>query len=302
MSRSARYSGLLDALQFESAPKEHTQEKISSMLSDAGVKAWLAFEVDPNEAGIYLKAAEDAGVEHVVIVTKGVGTSESVLPSESTSLQSWTIIELDVDALVDDVPEGGPVAINRVSTDDKSIARADAYRIAAEAFALKPAINTKFQISNGGEIATKYLRSLREAGFTRRGELAKLVNGGLDEFEAKLKAEEEAQSEEAQAATIISEEERQKEYKQLMEEGIREEREKREREITQAARDYLGRQWTEKKYSSARGLSKEEYIEIEWDKGVKEAAAILGYTTKDKLRGIVKDEDEDDDDDDDDDD
>lgn len=290
MSRSARYSGLLDVLSFETL----TKDDFKAMIESAGCSAFLAFGVEPAKVGEYLKAADEAVCcSRVVIASTGdVGQ----MPKVSDSLE-WTVVVLDVNALLDDMPEGGPVAIDRQDSSSGSISRQDAYRFIAEAFLIEPLTKRSVKLAQGNDYAVKYLRQLREQGYSRRGEIAKIVNGGLQAYEDEAIAAEEAKLKNETAANVVSEQERQEEYQRLMEEARREEQEKREREIAATARDYLARQWTEKKYSSARGLTKEEYIEIEWSKGVKEAAAILGYTTKDRARGIRTEDDDDDDDD-----
>merc|ERR1712094_124527 len=104
----------------------------------------------------------------------------------------WSVVSFDVAALADDLPEGGPLAVDRDSQDLASaISRDDACRVVAEAFVLEPATKKRFVVSNGGEMSALYLRSLREQGFSRRAELGKLIQGDMAAFEEAQQPKEE---------------------------------------------------------------------------------------------------------------
>jgi len=302
VSRSARYSGLLGVLRFG----ELNSADVATSLEDNEVQAWLAFDVAPNEVGATLAAAVKAKtVERVVVASTGPVPDDQLKAVEGEDID-WSVVSFDVAALADDLPEGGPLAIDRDSQDLASaISRDDACRVVAEAFVLEPATKKRFVVSNGGEVSAAYLRSLREQGFSRRAELGKLIQGDMAAFEEAQKPKEEVvveKTEEEKKAEAID---RAKEYEDLFAESRKKAAEQREQAITAKAREWLSAQWKAKQWSTAAGIDTEAYIEENWAEGIKEASAILGYTKK-NAQGMNIDPDDDDsssssDDDDDDD-
>merc|ERR1712196_626717 len=136
MSRSARYSGLLGVLRFG----ELNSGDVATSLENAEVQAWLAFDVAPTEVGATLQAAIKAKtVERVVVAATGPVPDDQLKVVEGEDID-WSVVSFDVAALVDDLPEGGPLAVDRDSQDLASaISRDDACRVVAEAFVLEPA-------------------------------------------------------------------------------------------------------------------------------------------------------------------
>merc|ERR1719163_2442213 len=121
MSRSARYSGLLGVLRFGELKSD-----LASSLEDAEIQAWLAFDVPPAEVGACLAAAAKAKtVERVVVASRGA-VPDDALAFDDDALD-WTVVSFDVAALADDLPEGGPLAVDRPSDDmAAAISRDDA--------------------------------------------------------------------------------------------------------------------------------------------------------------------------------
>jgi len=291
MSRSARYSGLLGVLRFG----ELNSTDIVSSLEEAEVQAWLAFDVAPNEVGATLSAAVQAKtVERVVVATTGPVPDDQLKAVEGEDID-WSVVSFDVAALAEDLPEGGPLAVDRNSQDLASaISRDDACRVVAEAFVLEPATKKRFVVSNGGEVSAAYLRSLREQGFSRRAELGKLIQGDMAAFEEAQKPKEEVveqKTEEEKKAEAID---RAKEYQELFAESRRLAAEQREQAIAAKAREWLSDQWKAKQWSTAAGIDTEAYIEENWAEGIKQASAILGYTKK-NVQGMNIDNADDDD-------
>jgi hypothetical protein len=277
VSRSARYSGLLGVLRFG----ELNSADVATSLEDNEVQAWLAFDVAPNEVGATLAAAVKAKtVERVVVASTGPVPDDQLKAVEGEDID-WSVVSFDVAALADDLPEGGPLAIDRDSQDLASaISRDDACRVVAEAFVLEPATKKRFVVSNGGEVSAAYLRSLREQGFSRRAELGKLIQGDMAAFEEAQKPKEEVvveKTEEEKKAEAID---RAKEYEDLFAESRKKAAEQREQAITARAREWLSAQWKAKQWSTAAGIDTEAYIKENWAEGIKQASAILGYTKK----------------------
>ena len=273
-SRSARYSGLLDALTLEALPADKSANSLASCLASSGAKAWLAFGVDKNDVEKFVEAAKQHNFERLVVATIGNSQEVTVKGGESDDF-TWTAIDFEVDSLNDEAKEGGPIAINKiertmnftalgVSADEEeykpSIARADAYRLVAESFLMKSAQNKILKVSDGGPVSAKYLRHLRSAGYTRRGELAKMVGGGLDEFIDQVEAEEKKKYEDNLETVFQTEEEREKDIAERMAEINANYEQERLDAVAEKARDVLARRWETYKYSSARMFTKEQYV------------------------------------------
>merc|ERR1712224_1148875 len=258
MSRSARYSGLLGVLRFG----ELNSGDVATSLENAEVQAWLAFDVAPSEVGATLQAAIKAKtVERVVVASTGPVPDDQLKVVEGEDID-WSVVSFDVAALADDLPEGGPLAVDRDSQDLASaISRDDACRVVAEAFVLEPATKKRFVVSNGGEMSALYLRSLREQGFSRRAELGKLIQGDMAAFEEVQKPKEEVVEEKTEEEKKAEAIDRAKEYEELFAESRKQAAEQRERAISAKAREWLSGRWEAKKYSTAAGIDVEAYIE-----------------------------------------
>ena len=312
MSRTARYSGLLDALTMEEVPADASPAGLAKAVKATGAKAWLIFGIQKLEARQYLEAAKDAGLERVVVATDarrspptlagpGGDTQASWQSQEITGPapsdfgdMMWTIVDFEIESFNDDLPEGGPLCVNRENKTaselepDKTLARADAYRLVAEAFQLKPAQRAKLVIENGGTNASAVLRDLREAGFTRQGEVAKMVNGSMDTHAAEIEVKRQLKEKRDYFAkwgrdpdyleTLKKEDEERKEREKRYE--INTWRRQREEEIMNLARTNLANDWRAKKFHSARAFTKEEWIQQNWSQGCQEAAESLGFIDK----------------------
>ena len=125
--------------------------------------------------GAALQAAIKAKtVERVVVAATGPVPDDQLKVVEGEDID-WSVVSFDVAALADDLPEGGPLAVDRDSQDLASaISRDDACRVVAEAFVLEPATKKRFVVSNGGEVRYAFssdaFKSLGTRIFLRKGD------------------------------------------------------------------------------------------------------------------------------------
>lgn len=269
ISRSARYSGLLDALSYADEPAP-------SVASLEGCKAWLAFGVAPGDVAATLEAAEASSVERVVVVATGPVDASTLTKAAASSL---VYSVFGVDAELDLSPEGGAVGFDCARNASLGpISRQDVYRVVAEAFVCSTAVGKSLSLTNGGETVAAYYKMLREAGYTRRGELAKVMGGGLASFEKSRDA--------------VADYERRKEageFKptagQLAVQAAQTNAKyaaNRIKENQKKIFDYtvneLGREWMKKQYTTNANTSQDRYIEKNWERGCADACNFLKIT------------------------
>mmetsp|Transcript_9793 Transcript_9793/g.31456 ORF Transcript_9793/g.31456 Transcript_9793/m.31456 type:complete len:405 (+) Transcript_9793:107-1321(+) len=270
MSRSARYSGLLDVLKVEAK-----QESVKAMIESSEVAALVVFGAE--DAAAVVRAADEAACcERVVVVT--MGSEVPTIAPPSSSLE-WSVVAVNASSLTE-ATEGGPIAIDPPEGSDGPLSRHDVYRVAAEALLLTPLTNRAVALSQGNEFATQYLKLLREYGYSRRGEVGKIANGDLITYENNTIYAEEIRNQEIAEINAEAAAQREREIQEMIIQSDREIYERQRLKIVEKAREYLGRKWQEKRFSSARGLTKADYIKVEWTAGLAEAAAILGYDIK----------------------
>lgn len=180
-SRSARYTGLLDVLDFAEGTPEDLLKGADGPLD--GVNSWLAFAVDAATLTKQAESAKAAGVQNLVLLCttdSDFTEAEKILadsPVAFTFIRTGEIVDgpddrnvIDVGALADGLEAGA------------NITRNDAIRVAADSFILPQASNKAFTLFRGGEDAASYLKMLREAGFNRSTEIGAVIGGGKAEW------------------------------------------------------------------------------------------------------------------------
>lgn len=205
MGRSARYTGLLDVLEFAA----------STEASLEGADAVLAFNVSPSDAAAQAAAAKAAGVKHLVLVARGEGPADfsAAVAALEGSDTAYTFFQAG-----DFLPgrEGGGLAVSPASEGAScvgGVCREDVIRAAAESFFLLPAKDKAFVMNAGDAVALEYQRGLRSKGYTRDQEMGFLLTGGYQEFAANKTAEEakkaaaksEAEAKKESSASSVSE-------------------------------------------------------------------------------------------------
>lgn len=272
MGRHARYSGLLDVLEFAAS-----SDDFKSMIDASGVEAMLALNVEPLKVGEYLKAAESApSCDRVVVVTNG-----EVPPLPEYNLD-WSVITLAADEISDDIPEGGALSLGDEASPAETsvIGRNDAYRIAGEAFLIEPLSKKAVRVYNGGENATAYAKSLRARGFSRRGELAKVMSGELPKWlnneTARINGEliDDFEDDEDDFEKYLPAHEKRLEGEsdeewnnRLWDQKSAKRREKEKKIIEYKTREWLRKDWEKNKYTKSRGITLEAWTAHNWEIG-----------------------------------
>lgn len=227
LSRSARYSGLLNLLNFTTT-NLNDAEQLSTLLS--GADAWIAFDVPPSSMGAFSQAAINAGIKRVMFTTTLPQSSFNVthVPELEAAAASFAQAGLFFTGIRhgDVIPgdEDFPYEIANSTTGcaQPTVERGVLARVAAELLKSEKAYNQICGVSSSGAFADAYLKVLRSSGLTRQQEMVKMFSGGLQrveqltvaEYEAERKraeekrAKEEARKAEEAALALKEEEER----------------------------------------------------------------------------------------------
>lgn len=215
LSRNARYSGLLDVLQFSEGPLAEAM---------AGADSWLAVNVDVASLPEQLAAAKAAGVKRAFFLSyapKGAsaapeGPDEAALASaglEYSVMRTGPLVDARGAAVGLKLDEAGAAA-------GAAVGRDDVFRFAVEALTLPSAANRAWSLLPGDTNAA--LKEMRQSGCSRRDEVEALLSGKVVEAQkpVELTDAELAAKDKADAITDAEQKEAQEEeYKRLFAEA-----------------------------------------------------------------------------------
>lgn len=301
LSRSSRYTGLLDVLEIVEGP---AAEVIKAGGPLEGANSWLSFDTDSATVLEQAKAAKDFGLKHLVMVVSSEVDFSAAEAALADSDLTYTFIRTG--AIVDGKEGSAPVSIGEMSTGLEAgaeVPRDEAVRIAGECFVIDTAGKKSFTLSKAGESSAAFLKSLREQGLSRQEEIASMIEGGLVEFETefaekeeKKKAKEEGDKE--PKFQKKNEEERAAEVKMLMERGAQKMKDRQEEQLVEAAKQELRIMYVKQKYSEG-GITDEEqymadqmdtYLEDLRDRSYFDDSGVLNIIREDELDRLTEEE------------
>jgi hypothetical protein len=184
LSRTARYSGLLNVLQFE-AYDGSTQSQLETILADSN--AWLGFNVPSNEILKYAQLAVDSKLRRLLFTTELSNKSINSLTLDEfssaialtkqagiafTGIRHGSIIPGSEDNAYE-------IVNSTTSLMESTVERGVLARIAAELLLLDKADGQECGVSSSNQFAAAYLNVLRSSGLTRSQEVDKMFSGGL---------------------------------------------------------------------------------------------------------------------------
>eukprot|EP01041_Mallomonas_annulata_P000183 gene183-314_t len=207
LSRTARYSGLLNLLEFADL-KLSDDEQLDNALKDT--KAWIAFNTPQEDIPRFTDKAIAAGVSRAIFTTElaPANINDTSIPSFDYALQAFekaggSFTGIRHGSIVDG-DENYPYEIVNATVPclEDTIQRGVLARVVAELTLIPQASNKICGISTSGAFTAKYLELLRATGLNRRQEVAKVFDGGiqklariaLDDIKKNNKAAEERQN------------------------------------------------------------------------------------------------------------
>jgi hypothetical protein len=218
LSRTARYSGLVDVLKFFEGAQEDAL--VAAM---SGADAWLALNADEASFPIQLAAAKRAGVARVFALFTSGGPTSALGDAgalEAALAESGLVYTVMRTGTLVDAGVGGGLILDAVDVpvcDD--VPREDVFRFVSEALSLEAAEGRLFSLCPSSRTGDA-LREMRRAGYERREEVEALLKGLVVEAPDPEAAPAEATPEEAAAAAesaAEAEAKREAEVKELLE-------------------------------------------------------------------------------------
>jgi len=211
LSRTARYSGLLNVLNFETVDVA-AADQLSAVLE--GANAWVAFNVSQAAVPQLSEAALKAGVKRAVFTVElpparinetsiaeldAAAKAFEAAGAYFTGIRHGTLVEGDEDNPYEIVNATVPCMENFVE-------RGVLARVTAELLLIDKSVNAVCGVSSSSQFAAAYLDVLRSSGLNRQQEVTKMYSGGLQrvarltvtEYEARQQRAEEKKARDEQ--------------------------------------------------------------------------------------------------------
>jgi len=199
LSRSARYSGLLDVLDFAEAS---VPGGLPSSAQLEGVKSWVAvFDSDDLVSKIDEVAAvikQVGTIENIAILAtnaaKLVSADEKhIVESLKTSGAKYTMVAVGE---LQDIPEGtDPYSFREMGSSentapkDTTFSRDEATRIITECLQLEAGVNRALsfsKVTDANATEAKLVKGLREAGYARPQEVDHMLRDGVNNYKQAI--------------------------------------------------------------------------------------------------------------------
>eukprot|EP01038_Epipyxis_sp_PR26KG_P012491 gene12491-16757_t len=187
LSRTARYSGLLNVLDFVLLENLSNSTEIEHLFSSMNPTAWLAFNVTQDNIPIITKAALSAGVKRAIFTIELPlnRINDTVIPEFDEAIQKFSnqggfftgirhgrIIEGNEDNSYEIVNSTIPLL-------EETVERGVLARVAAELLRIEDSFNQTCGVCSSSAFALAYLNILRSSGLTRNQEVRKVFGGGI---------------------------------------------------------------------------------------------------------------------------
>lgn len=281
-SRTARYTGLSDKLEFLQSEKERGLPTVEQL---KGVGTWVA------NVGSDLEAIKSIGdlcgkseINNVSILVENSGGLDAQASAEAIAAldvasEKCQFTVVAVGEIYDDARGLGnaPYTVNDFGTEAGVVSgkysRDESLTLVTHGLALGSGANKalSFTEAEAEDDAFKLVKGLREAGFTRYQEIDHMISKGVPAYEAaiadykqrKFERENPDPEEEARLA-----EERAIQDKLNWEKSEKEFDERKKNEIEETARAWAKRQYFRKSMGGNMGMTEEEYIESVWERAM----------------------------------
>lgn len=189
ISRSARYTGLLDKLDFIQATQAGALPTADQL---DGIGSWVVYLEEGDfmaQISEVASVAASAGVEKVaIVVANAFGFDTKAAEDALQGIQEYTLIA--VGQLKDDVPDGKiPYGFVDSIEADTAFSRDEAMRLITDSLQLQAGVNkvmSAAEISDPKSLEYKLIKGLRETGYARAQELDFLVKDGLQVRKPKI--------------------------------------------------------------------------------------------------------------------
>jgi len=281
ISRSARYTGLLDKLDFIQA---ESTDALPTYAQLEGVKSWLAYA--GNDLSVVRNIAAIAqtvpSIENICVLITDAQTlsaAESLEAVQSLSLEGKSFTVVAVGSITEEAEGTYPYEIKDFGTTDgvlvpdAKFSRDESLRLVTECLGLECGINKAFtfaEVNNVNQTEYKLVKGLREGGYTRPQEIDHMITKGAVAYENAIedyrtrvprRTEEDDWLAAKQRELDENAEERKAKIKEEFEA-------KKQAEIEEIAREWAKREFYRKSMSGDMPYSEEEYIKSVWERAL----------------------------------
>lgn len=184
LSRSARYSGLLNHLEFTDVQFNDPQQ--CKQLLDSSV-AWLAFNVSEQDIVTFAAAGIAAGVKRAVFTLEL--PPERVHDTNIPAFEAAAVAFHEAGGAFTGICHGTVVAgsedcayeiVNATQAcAESTVPRGVLARVVSEALRIEATHHSVYGVSSSGAFAGAYLNILRASGLSRQQEVEKIFKGGI---------------------------------------------------------------------------------------------------------------------------
>lgn len=187
LSRTARYSGLLNILEFQSA----------DLLSESlmGANAWIAFDVARDKIIPFSESAITAGIKRILFTTKLSSDEldatvvpefdEAVAKFEAAGASFTGIRHGDIVEGTEDNPYN--IVNSSFPLESSIVERGVLSRVVSELMLIPAAANVVCGVSSANTFAAAYLNILRSTGLSRTQEVERLFAGGVQKIGQRVR-------------------------------------------------------------------------------------------------------------------
>jgi len=284
ISRSARYTGLLDKLEFEQAESEGALPTVAQL---EGVKTWVADAQD--DVGKVMEIVETAqkvsSLENVNILLANAQNMQDVEAAKKAvaalegmdDSKSYTLV---VVGEITEAAEGSsPFQIREFGTDEglllsnATFSRDESLRLMTDCLQLASGSNKALvfsEVDNVNQTETKLIRGLREGGYSRPQELDHMITKGPVEYE-KACDDYTTRTPKASPYNEWLVEQQALETAERGERGEKKKREteeKKQEEIEEIAREWAKREYFRQSMAGDMPYTEDEYVKSVWERAI----------------------------------
>lgn len=289
LSRSARYTGLLDKLDFAEAAEKDALPTVEQL---AGVKHWVANveegNLDTVQAIAALCQAAPDTLQNVSVLLSGakdldVSASVAAIKALDDNSENVNFSIVAVGDLLEHQEGSRPYDVENFGTEGGVISdgavysRDESLRLVTECLQLESGTNkalsfTEIQNTNTTEnVGARLIKGLREAGYTRPQEIDHMIGKGIGEYDTACKkfAQDKYDKENPDPELVAKEkEERDRQAAIQWEQSEKDFEERKKKEIEDTARTWAKREYFRKSMGGNMGMTEEEYIVKVWDRAM----------------------------------
>jgi len=290
LSRSARYTGLLDKLKFVEAAYEGSFPSVDQL---EGVKSWIAYlEGDDmleqvKQIGAVAKAARS--VENVAILLTGANQLDAAKCREALEAVSgdptlhYTLVAV---GKIEEHPEGqmayefAEFGTEEGVIPEKAIfSREESLRMITELLQLECGVNKALsfaEVYNQNKTEAKLIKGLREAGYARPQEIDHMLRVGTEAYKKAIEEWKTKNPDAAKGYTSDAWWERE-EYQRSRRRSAEREEEKeaaikteREKEIEDVAKEWAKREYFRQSMAGSieKDMTEEDFTKSVWDRAM----------------------------------